>query len=232
MAVSSACPRRLVSSRVVLVSGEAQSDRVDAIAAVVARLEADLPSTGRQLDGIGGSGKTLFASNLAARVTSRAVVILHVDDFFNPPEVRHARGRHSPEGFWLDTYDYNALIENALEPLRAGREQYRAAPAAPHSTATEDALVLVEGTFLLRDLLLGYWNSSVYLSVPFAVAAARMAERGTVTDAIEDPRIDSYFGAQRLYFLQASPWKRASIVVDNTDWTRPQLLDGCVAPAD
>lgn len=207
---------------------------MDAIAAVAARLEADRPSAGRQLvaiDGIGGSGKTLFAVNLAARVTSRTVVTLHVDDFFNPPEVRHARGRHSPEGFWLDTYDYNALIENALEPLRAGREQYRATPAAPLATAAEDALVLVEGTFLLRDLLLDYWNSSVYLSVPFAVAAARMVERGTVTDAVHDPRIERYFGAQRFYFHQASPWKRASVVVDNTDWTRPQLIDTAVAPA-
>lgn len=158
-------------------------------------------------------------------------MILHVDDFFNPPEIRHSKGRHSPEGFWSDSYDYDALIENALEPLGSGHQQYRATPTASPSTAPEDAVVLVEGTFLLRDLLVNYWDSSVYLFVPFAVAAARMVDRGTLTGAVDDPRIDRDFGAQRIYFRQASPWKRASLVVDNTDWTRPQLTDPAAASA-
>lgn len=157
-------------------------------------------------------------------------MVLHVDDFFNPPEVRHARGRLSPEGFWLDTYDYDALTENALDPLRAGREHYRAGPTAPPSAADTEALVLVKGTFLLRDRLVTWWHSSVYLSVPFEVAAARMVERGTITDAVADLRIGRYFGAQRLYFAEASPWKRASLVVDNTNWARPRLVETPAAP--
>lgn len=127
---------------------------MNAIAAVAARLEMHRPRTGRQLvaiDGIGGSGKTLFTAALAEEITSRAVVVLRVDDFFNPSEVQHARGRHSPEGFWLDTYDYDSLIGDALEPLSASHRHYRAALAASPSVAAEDALALVEGTFLLRD---------------------------------------------------------------------------------
>lgn len=61
------------------------------------------------IDGVDGSGKTSFAANLAAEIHHRPVVTIHADNFLNPSPVRHARGRHSPEGFWKDTYDYSAL---------------------------------------------------------------------------------------------------------------------------
>ncbi|MGV0153296.1 hypothetical protein ACSW29_08165 [Rhodococcus sp. GB-02] len=33
------------------------------------------------------------------------LIAIHVDDFLNPSKIRHRRGRQSPEGFWLDSYD-------------------------------------------------------------------------------------------------------------------------------
>lgn len=196
----------------------------DPLDAVIEGIRGSAPSEGRQLvdiDGIGGSGKTTFAAALADRITERPVIVLHVDDFFNPPTTRHARGRYSPEGFWLDTYDYDALTFNALEPLQRGDRLYRTSSAPkPEGTsawAPENALVLVEGTFLHRDRLRHFWDFSIYLHVPFAVAADRMTTRGTVSGEADDPLVQRYQGAQQRYFEAARPWERASVVLDLSD---------------
>lgn len=190
------------------------------------------------VDGIGASGKTTFADALAQAVRTRPVLVLHADDFFHPAEIRHARGRHSPEGFWLDAYDNVALRSEALEPLSAdGDGHYRPAcfdratgrPVKPATRlAPPDALVVVEGTFLHRDELAAFWDHSLYLDVAFPEAARRMADRdGLAVDTVS-ALMWRYKGAQRLYFASARPWERASVVVDNSDPVRPRIID----PAD
>ncbi|UJP10539.1 uridine kinase [Microbacterium sp. KUDC0406] len=166
--------------------------------------------TGRlvAIDGVDGSGKTHFAANLAAHVTGRPVAVVHVDDFLNPPRIRHAKGRHSPFGFWEDTYDYRALesgVQNRLEEDPA-------------------VLVLVEGMFLLRDDLASRWDASIHLAVPFTVTAARMAVRDGSHPDPEHPSMRRYVGGQRLYFEAARPWERADFVIDNSDYAHPRVV--------
>ena len=193
------------------------------------------------VDGIGASGKSTFAAGLAERAQPRQVVLLHADDFFNPAHVRHARGRLSPEGFWLDTYIYDALISWTLEPLsRGGTGLYRpasfdratgAAIRPEQVQAPEDALVIVEGTFLHRDELARFWDYSIFLDVPVDEANRRMSQRGDLDSEHESDLLRRYNGAQRLYFAHARPWKRASVVVDNTDPTAPTIIDPANAHA-
>ncbi|MCC2320983.1 AAA family ATPase [Cellulomonas xiejunii] len=196
---------------------------------VVDRLTAAVPRGRRALvavDGVGASGKTTFTARLAAAVRGRPVVVLHADDFFHPSAVRHARGRWSPEGFWQDAYDYGSLVALALAPLHPDGDGWyspasfdrvadRVAPAAT-VRAPDDALVLVEGTFLHRDELREHWDWSVYLHVPFEVAARRMVARDGVDPDPEHGPLARYAGAQRRYFAAAAPWRRASLVVDTT----------------
>ncbi len=197
-----------------------------------------VPVGGRALvavDGRGASGKSTFAALLAARARPRPVVLLHVDDFFHPPHVRHARGRMSPEGFWLDTYDYDALVATALEPLtRAGSGSFRRTSSTPPDgaeRAPDDALVVVEGTFLLRDELVRFWDVAVFLDVPQDEAERRMRARGRLDEALADQLLARYDGAQRLYFAHARPWERATLVVDTTDPTAPVVVDAGQAHA-
>lgn len=75
------------------------------------------------MDGDGaGAGKTVFGDLLATALSSRGanVVRASVDGFHQPPEVRYRRGRGSPEGFFLDSYDYAAMRTLLLEPLSPG----------------------------------------------------------------------------------------------------------------
>jgi uridine kinase len=201
--------------------------------AIVDRLLSAVAGPGRALvaiDGVGASGKTTLAARLAERIGTRPVVVLHVDDFFQPSATRHARGRLSPEGFWLDAYNYGALVSWALTPLGPGGSglyRPRSFDAATDAVvkpdprrAPRDALVLVEGTFLHRDELRRFWDCSIYLDVPVEEATRRM----TLRDGAERP-MDRYLGAQKLYAAAATPWERATLVVDNADPARPRIVD-------
>ncbi|WP_247829095.1 hypothetical protein [Arthrobacter antioxidans] len=98
-----------------------------------------LGPTGRlvAVDGVDGSGKTSFTASLAAEIRHRPMIVIHVDDFLNPSPIRHAQGRHSPDGFWRDTYNYAALRESVLAPLGPnGDGQYSPASYDPLSAST------------------------------------------------------------------------------------------------
>ncbi|WP_375389493.1 AAA family ATPase [uncultured Amnibacterium sp.] len=197
-----------------------------------------LPS-GRRLvaiDGVDGSGKTVLAAELAAalRDAGRSVVEVHVDDFHHLRARRYARGRLSPEGFWLDSYDYVALERDVLRPLRAdGPGFYRwGATDLDRDVrldlvpveAPGDAIVLVEGIFLHRNELVRWWDYSLYIDVPFEESARRMAVRDGLPAAADDLHVRRYVDGQKLYFEACRPWERASVVIDNADWSSPRLV--------
>ena len=173
------------------------------------------------IDGVDGAGKTTFADRLAPvlAASGRQVIRASVDDFHRPQAERYARGRDSPEGFFLDSYDYDALRERLLDPLGpGGSRRYRRRshdlrtdelvdPAA--ELASVDAILLLDGIFLHRDELAGLWNYSLFLDVPFEVSTARCAARG-------DRLSHRYVEGQRLYLAACDPASRATRVIDNS----------------
>jgi uridine kinase len=202
------------------------SDAVERVAALVpAAVGEDCVRVA--VDGVDGAGKTTFARVLAAalRRRGRPVVQVSVDDFHQPRAVRHARGRSSPEGFWLDSFDYARLLSDVLVPLGPGGSR-RFRPAA-HELATDRVLepptqiaapasvVVVDGLFLHRDELVQHWSFSVFLEVPFAVSVARVAARDGTSAAPDHSDNLRYVGGQQLYFAACEPWSRASLVIDH-----------------
>lgn len=190
------------------------------------------------VDGVGGSGKTTFARELAAVTRGWPVIVLHADDFLNPASARHVRGPNSDEGFWLDAYNYPALLDRALLPLRSGAGTY-AASVIDHATgeviepdltpAPPDAVIITEGTFLLRDELVDVWDHSIYLDVDLNEATRRLAQRNRLPQ--DSPKLARYTGAQRRYFAEARPWLRASTVIDNSTPGAPRQIAAGAARA-
>ena len=211
--------------------------------AIVDAIRDTIPQHRRALvavDGMGASGKTTIASTIASRITDRPVVLLHEDDFFNPAELRHARGRYSPEGFWLDTYNLSALRSWALDPLAHGDASFRARSfdrdtgesiRPRKSSAPVRAVVLVEGTFLHRDELAAYWDFSIFLDIGFEESARRMQIRNGHATSMDPTLLARYHDAQRIYFSAARPWERASLVIDNSLVERPTIIDPSQAAA-
>lgn len=194
------------------------------------------------VDGVDGSGKTWFADELAEVLRERGheVVRVSVDGFHRPRAERYARGAGSPEGFYRDSYDYARLRTDVLDPFGPGGDRvYR---GAAHDVATdahldvaprragEHAVLVVDGIFLHRDELREHWDRSVYLAVPFAVSAARMAVRDGADADPEHPRNLRYVEGQRMYHRECDPAQRADVVVDNSDLDAPVVVRGPARP--
>jgi len=206
----------------------------------VAALVPDPSAWGRPVrvavDGVDGSGKTWFADELggALRDRGREVVRVSVDGFHRVRAERYVRGATSPEGFYLDSYDYDRFRVDVLDPFAPGGDRrYR---DTAHDVATDElldvapqvagdrAVLLVDGIFLHRDELAAAWDFSVYLDVPFEVSVPRMAVRDGGSPDPADERNQRYVGGQRLYHAECDPAGRASVVVDNRDLDAPVLV--------
>lgn len=188
------------------------------------------------VDGVDGVGKSTFAGELAAVLSGRGRSVVHVsaDGFLHPRAVRHQRGRHSPEGFWLDSYDHGALVHDVLEPFGPdGSRRHRRAVRDPRTdrildlpwqVAPSGSVLVVDGLFLHRDELAPFWEFSIFLDAPFEVTVARMAQRDGSQPDPHHPANARYVGGQRLYFSACAPLQRADVVIDNTDVARPVLV--------
>lgn len=194
------------------------------------------------IDGPDGAGKTVFADRLATvvRDQGRPLVRVSADDFLNVRAIRHRRGRTSPEGFWLDSYDDERLLAAVLGPLGpGGSRRYRsrcydpttdAAIDDPEAVAPPGAVLVLDGLFLHRTALAGCWELSVFLDVPFAVTARRMATRDGSPPDPTHPSLHRYVAGQRIYYRERDPRRRASLVVDNADLDHPRLIRVCDSP--
>jgi uridine kinase len=210
---------------------------VEVSGAVADRVLA-LPRTDRRrvgVDGVDGAGKTVFGDHLAAELRARGseVVRASVDGFHHPPQVRYRRGRGSPEGYFLDSYDYATMRSLLLDPLSPGgsgrfvRAVYdvhaeRRVEAVGES-AEPTAILVLDGIFLHRPELVGYWDLSVFLDVPFEVSVPRGAARGYGNPDPGHPSNQRYVEGQRLYLRACDPAAHADVVVDHRDLTRPRI---------
>lgn len=152
------------------------------------------------VDGVDAAGKTTLADELAPRVGAAR---LSADEFLRPPEERYRRGRESPEGYYLDSFDHDRLRRAVL---------------------AERGLVIVDGIFLMRPELDDLWDFRIFVHVELDVAIRRGVERdGADTERLYRRR---YAPGQRIYLETVRPRELADVVVDNTDPERPSLSPG------
>nr|WP_216098990.1 uridine kinase [Arthrobacter sp. SW1] len=165
---------------------------------------------------------------------SGPVVVIEADNFHHLSSVRYRLGRSSPEGFWQDSYDYEALLRDAILPFGpGGNGRFKTAATdlerdvyvdQPVQQAPPGSIAIIEGMFLHRDELRCYWDYSIFLDVPFDETAARMARRdGSPADPAH-PKMRRYVEGQRIYFRTCAPWLRANRIVDNRDWNHPAIV--------
>ena len=164
------------------------------------------------VDGVDASGKTTLADELVAPLLREGHEALRIsaDDFLNPAEVRYRQGRDSADGFYRDSFDYDAL-RAAIERHSRGR------------------LVIVDGIFLLRPELRALWQFSIFLRASFDVTVARAIARDAArlggVEAARERYTRRYVPGQRLYFDAADPERHATVVIDNSDLMEPFFVD-------
>lgn len=175
------------------------------------------------VDGASVSGRHRLADELVdrLRVRSRPAVRVCAEDFLRPAAVRLERGRDDPDAFYADRLDAAGLQREVLDPLGpGGSARYlptlwdpttdRASRAA-YAEATSDAVVLVDGAFLLTGTL------SFDLSVHLHLSPAALRRRVAPADAERE------LPAYARYAREVTPAEVADYVVLLDDPRRPAL---------
>ncbi|MBN9607243.1 MAG: hypothetical protein J0G30_11595 [Actinomycetales bacterium] len=183
------------------------------------------------VDGPDGAGKSRFAADLVLAFERAGVATFHasIDDFHAPKEVRYARGRFSPDGYYERAFDYSLLRRVLVEPFRmggstgfqlAGFDLERDEPReAEWTTGPADAVLIIDGVLLQRPELRGLWNGAIWVDAQPEERARRMLERDGQRPGSEHAA--RYEGAQRRYVREAKPNTAAWAILDLTDPDRP-----------
>ena len=189
------------------------------------------------IDGVDGAGKTWFANELASCFSDVEVIRSSVDGFHHPRAVRYARGKDSPEGFFLDSFDYPTLKACLLDPLSPGGSgRYRTAAFdhrtdrpvdAPLLTSNPPAILLFDGIFAHRPEIVAYWDYSVFLAVDRRTSLRRCHERDGLPWSVDDPTATvhrRYTLGQELYLRACQPQQAARIVINNDVLDAPYVV--------
>jgi len=204
-------------------------------------IELEQPHSVRvAIDGPDAAGKTTLAQELASSLSarSRPIIRASIDGFHHPACIRHQRGPTSPEGYYHDSFNYQALTECLLVPLGpSGSRYYRSAVfdyrtesagPSPLQKADPTAVLLFDGVFLLRPELSEYWDFTIFVAVDFDTVLARAEQRDGVLfgsiEAVKQRYEQRYIPGQKLYFNECRPAERADVVVDNNDPSNPEIL--------
>jgi uridine kinase len=185
------------------------------------------------VDGAPAAGKTTLADELALllRARGREVIRASAEGFHLARAQRYRRGEFSPDANYHDSFDYDALRRVLLDPLGPGGDwRYQRAVydpgsdselSGPATTAAADAVLLLDGVFLLRPELAGRWDLSIFVSAAFEriLDRARIRDLARLGSAAEVERRfrTRYIPAQKLYFAAARPADHADIIVYNDE---------------
>lgn len=192
------------------------------------------------IDGIDAAGKTSLANELAEelRKLGHPVLRASIDGFHSPKEIRHQRGSLSPEGYYYDSFDYNLLTTQLLQPLEPqGNRHIRLSAfdfkteqetAAEELTVTNDHILIFEGVFLFRPELLRYWDVKIFVEVDFETSLNRALERDLylfgIKEEIERRYNERYIPGQKIYLVSETPQQKADIVIENNDFMNPAII--------
>ena len=221
---------------------------------LLAELAAAIGGTARShpvrvaIDGVGVSGKTVLADELADSLAGlgRSVIRASIDGFHRPRHQRYEVGSTSPEGYLDDSFDYDAVRSCLLAPLGPGGSlRYRTAvfdfrtesPVdSPERIADPNAVLLFDGVFVLREELREFWDFSIFVDAGFDVTLARALERDLSLfgseRAVRERYESRYIPGERLYLERCRPGERADAVVRNDEPANPALEWRCTSQGE
>lgn len=191
------------------------------------------------IDGVDAAGKTSLAGELHGLLIEydRPVVQASIDQFHNSEAVRYSQGRTSPLGYFEDSFNYDALIEDLLKPLgQEGNRFYRTSSfdykldqkkVSKAFTAAGNCILLFDGIFLLRSELREYWDFSIFVSVPIEISLSRALSRDLsskeTASSIEQLYRERYIPGQQVYLDSCQPELHANIIMRNEPVDSPTI---------
>jgi len=189
-------------------------------------------------DGVDTSGKTTLANNVykVLKNYNKNTVRISIDKFHNPKEIRLQKGELSPDGYFYDSFNLEKIFEYIINPVKnkgnyiiPGIYDYREeSQITPERIKVEnDLIVLFDGIFLNRDELYNFWDISVFLEINFETVLERAIIRdidyfGTIEN-VKERYLKRYIPGEELYLKLCKPKERATIVINNNDFSNPKI---------
>ena len=196
------------------------------------------------VDGVDAAGKTMLANELVDPLEThgRPVIRASVDGFHNPLALRYKRGPDSPEGYYLDSFQYEAILNELVIPLGPGGCLFYHPSVYDYRTETpviakplkapRDAVLLFDGVFLLRPELVRHWDYKIFVNVGLNLSVRRALARdiplhGRKADAdLLRMRYERrYVPGQQIYFQDAQPKENADVILENTRLDNPKIIE-------
>ena len=191
------------------------------------------------VNGVDGSGKTMLSAELHRQLEAQGlpVTIVHIDDF-TQPHSRRTASNDPIERYYNNTFDIDSLRSAILEPLVArqlGSVLLRhESPHDPsqvvehkYSFTSSPSVVIVEGVFVFRPKLADYFDTKIFVDVPLSEMRERAIERDVphFGFGVLKKYLTRYIPAQTRYLEVVRPFDIADIVIDNTDWHNPYIVE-------
>lgn len=215
-----------------------QKELIEYLAAIILNTKRHHPVR-VGIDGVDASGKTTLANSLADYLTSKNVDVIRasIDGFHNPKLIRYQKGRNSPEGYYKDSFNNQAIVDKLLAPLGESENlQYKKAifdfktdseVVLPVQTAKKDSILIMDGVFLFRPELVDYWDLKIFVEADFKITVSRATKRDGYYLGSEQEILDKYnqryVPGQQLYFQEAEPQEKADIIIENSDFENPVM---------
>ncbi|MEU0558758.1 uridylate kinase [Dactylosporangium sp. NPDC006015] len=193
------------------------------------------------IDGHSAAGKTTLADEVAAALrgkTTRPVLRVAVDHFKRHVDLRTRYPSGSPESYYFEMYDVDAIRNELLVPLGPGGDRRyrtqimdlsgRTPVDSGVQVASDDAILIADGGFLQKPALVRHWDLRVYLHID----GADVLSRGTARDqawmdsaeAAAERYRTYYIPGEELYLAEIRPAEQADIVIDNRNFDDPRIM--------
>jgi uridine kinase len=95
--------------------------------------------------------------------------------------------------------------------------------------AGKNTILLFDGIFLTRHEINSYWDYRILLSIDAGTSLSRALVRDAKsmgsTDLIRRKYAERYEPAWEMYQILESPNAKVDVVIDNNDFTNPQILN-------
>jgi uridine kinase len=180
------------------------------------------------VSGIDASGKSTIARRAVQALAELGInaAIVSVDHWHNPPEKRFS-ANNPGESFYRNAFRFDELCQVLIKPLRKLRELQvtiglTRMPENKLFRHTYDFrgvdVVIVEGIFLLKRELRGYFDMTLWVECSYQTALARALQRNQEAQSGAELLRDYqqiYFAAQEIHREKDAPREHADVVIEN-----------------
>ena len=187
------------------------------------------------ISAVDGVGKTRFTDTVFGLLVDRDIptAVVHVDCFTNDTDRRHASSDRV-SNYYDHTFDHTSLVQNVLQPISEGKAvEVELVHPSPQDDSLQvhhsynipphNAVALVEGVFLFRPELVGYFDYKALLIMPISSMLDRLRKRdeSLLGPSVLDKVLQKYVPAQQLYLETVHPERLVEVVFDFSDWEHP-----------